>query len=289
MIPICVVLAWKTFVTSAYTYPSHIVCWIVSIHCIHLLLAPIVMSWIISACSIFASSYIVVWCWNYSWIFHCMGAMVRRRRAVSQPHFGQVWGWSPTLPKLGNLESSGTPKCLELDSKDQNTSHWGVLGVIEKFLKRKYRKWACIGHLDIASPSYEQKKSRESNWQFDSRPLKVTNRYLPNIRIESATRRWKDHDEGYNFGSDLVAIGLCSRELWAFKIPGLQPGHFRDNFGTPFRESQEFVPFGCNLHRELQRILYGGRWWLPPNSGRGESCVSKCSWLVPTPKGVPEC
>jgi hypothetical protein len=25
----------------------------------------------------------------------------------------------------------------------------------------------------------------------------------------------------------------------------------------------------------------------PPSSGRGESCVSKCPWLVPTPKGVP--
>jgi hypothetical protein len=58
-------------------------------------------------------------------------------------------------------------------------------------------------------------------------------------------------------------------------------------FGTPFRESREFVPFRCSLHGELQRILYGGRWWLPPSSGRGESCVSKCPWLVPTPKGVP--
>jgi hypothetical protein len=33
----------------------------------------------------------------------------------------------------------------------------------------------------------------------------------------------------------------------------------------------------------------GGRWWLPLSPGRGESCVSKCPWLVPTPKGVPEC
>jgi hypothetical protein len=40
------------------------------------------------------------------------------------------------------------------------------------------------------------------------------------------------------------------------------------------------------LHCELQRILYGGRWWFPPSLGRGESCVSKCSWLVPAPKGV---
>jgi hypothetical protein len=40
---------------------------------------------------------------------------------------------------------------------------------------------------------------------------------------------------------------------------------------------------------ELQRILYGGRWWLPPNPGRGESSESKCPWLIPTPKGVPKC
>jgi hypothetical protein len=59
------------------------------------------------------------------------------------------------------------------------------------------------------------------------------------------------------------------------------------HFGSPFRESQEFVPFGCSLHGELQIILYGGRWWLPPSPGRGESCVSKCMWLVPTPKSVP--
>ncbi len=70
-----------------------------------------------------------------------------------------------------------------------------------------------FGHLDIYSPSYGQKKGRESNWQFDSRPLKVRNRPLPDLRIESATWSWKDLDEGYNFGLDLVAIRLCSREL----------------------------------------------------------------------------
>jgi len=63
----------------------------------------------------------------------------------------------------------------------------------------------------------------------------------------------------------------------------------RDNFGTPPGESQEKEPFECSLYQELQRILYGGKWWLPPNSGRGESNESKCPWLVPTPKGVLEC
>jgi hypothetical protein len=194
-------------------------------------------------------------------------------------------GVKPNTPKVEDLESSGTLECLEFDIKAQNYSHWGVLGVIEICLKRRYRKWPRIGHLDICSPSYGQKKGREST----GRSLKVGNRPLPDIRFESATRRWKDLDEGYNFGSDFVAIRLCSRELWAPKVPGLQSGEFGDNFGTPTWESQEKEPFGCSLGRELQRIIYGGRWWLPPSPGRGESCVSKCSWLVPTPKGVPEC
>jgi hypothetical protein len=63
----------------------------------------------------------------------------------------------------------------------------------------------------------------------------------------------------------------------------------RDNFGTPLWESREKEPFECSLGGEVQNILYRGRWWLPPSSGRGESNVSKCLWLVPTPKGVPEC
>jgi hypothetical protein len=143
-------------------------------------------------------------------------------------------GVKPNTSKVGDWESSGTPECLGFDSKAQNTSHWSVLGVIEKVLKRRYRKWPLIGHLDIYRSSYGQKKGRESNWQFDSRPLKVKNRPLPDIRIESATRHWKDLDEGYNFDLDLVAIRLYSRELWAPKVPGLQPRQFRDsNLGVP--------------------------------------------------------
>jgi hypothetical protein len=63
----------------------------------------------------------------------------------------------------------------------------------------------------------------------------------------------------------------------------------RDSFGTPPWESREKKSFGCSLGGEVQSILYGGRWWLPPSPGRGDSSVSKCPWLVPTPKGVSEC
>jgi hypothetical protein len=173
---------------------------------------------------------------------------------VATPLWPSV-GVKPDTFKVGDLKSFGTPECLEFDNKAQNTSHWGVLVVIGKVLKRRYRKWPRIGHSDIYSPSYGQKKSRESNWQFDSRPLKVGNRPLPDLRIESAIRRCKDLDEGYKFGSDLVAIILRSRELWAPKVPGLHPRQFRDNFGIPTWESREKEPLRCSLGGEVQRIL----------------------------------
>jgi hypothetical protein len=84
-------------------------------------------------------------------------------------------------------------------------------------------KWPCIGHLDICSPSYGQKKGRESNYQFDSRPLKVGNRPLPNVASRSATRHLKALGKSYNFGSDLVPIRVWGEELWASKVLGLQP------------------------------------------------------------------
>jgi len=49
----------------------------------------------------------------------------------------------------------------------------------------------------------------------------------------------------------------------------------RDSFGTPPWESREKVPFGCGSRGVTQRILYGGRWWLPPSLCRGESSESK--------------
>jgi len=195
-------------------------------------------------------------------------------------------GWSPTLGKNEELESSGTPECSELDMKAQNTSHWGVLGVIGKVFKRKYRKWPRIGHLNICRSSYGQKKGRESNWQFNSRPLKVGNRPLPDLRIESAIRRWKDLEKGYKFGSDLVAIRLRSRELWAPKVPGL---HW-DNFGTI--SGLQLGSPGKNSHLDVVPEMWCREYYMEEGGGsppvRAVVCL-KCPWFVPTPKGVPEC
>jgi hypothetical protein len=47
----------------------------------------------------------------------------------------------------------------------------------------------------------------------------------------------------------------------------------RNSFETATWESREKEPFGCSLGAEVQSILYGGRWWLPPSPGRDESCA----------------
>ncbi len=160
-------------------------------------------------------------------------------------------------PKVGDLESSGTPKCLEFNSKAQNTSHWGVLGVIGKVLKCRRPKWPHIGHLDICSPSYGQKKGRESNWQFDSRPLKVWNRPVPDVRSGSATWRWKALFEGYKFGSDLVPIGGRGEEIRSPKVLGVQTGTVSGlHFGSPGKKSHsDATPVG---ERRVYYREYGG-------------------------------
>ncbi len=147
-------------------------------------------------------------------------------------------------------------------------------------MKYRCRKWPRMSHLDIYSTSFGQKKGRESNWQFDSWPLKVGNR--PNTKSRESTQFWR-LQEDYD-----MALESSWRELQDYFRP--HPNRrsekevmdaqspkspTRDSFGTPPWESREKVPFGCGLRGELQRILYGVRWWLPPSPGHGESNESK--------------
>ncbi len=48
-----------------------------------------------------------------------------------------------------------------------------------------------------------------------------------------------------------------------------------DISGTPPWESRDKKPFGCRCRGKAQRILYGGKWWLPVSPGCDESCESR--------------
>jgi hypothetical protein len=106
---------------------------------------------------------------------------------------------------------------------------WRILYIIGKLLKRRCLKWARMTHLDISNTSYGQKKGRESNWQFDSQPLKVGNQ--PNFLAFRwrETYHWKALNEGYNFALNLILIGGLQTKLWAPKSQKSQLWEFWDS------------------------------------------------------------
>jgi hypothetical protein len=63
-----------------------------------------------------------------------------------------------------------------------------------------------------------------------------------------------------------------------------KPRQFRDStLGVPRQK-----PFGCGCDGVTQIILYGGRWWLPPSPGHGESSESVLPVVYPNTKSVSE-
>jgi hypothetical protein len=72
--------------------------------------------------------------------------------------------------------------------------------------------------LDNSNTSYGEKKGRESNWQFDSQPLKVKNRLNFLACKWSATYYWKSLDKGYIFALGLIAIGGLHAKLWESQL-----------------------------------------------------------------------
>jgi hypothetical protein len=200
---------------------------------------------------------------------------------MSQPHFEGVVRSPFTLPKNGTWESSRTLKNSECNRKGQNTSHSNVFYTVGKVFKCRCPKWPRMNHLDICSTSYGQKKGRESNWQFDSRPLKVGNRPDFDVCRWSVTHRWKALEESYNFGSNLIPIRVWGEELWASKVPRVQIGTVsRLHLGSPGKKSHLDVGAA-----ESCREYYMGEGGGFPRVRAVVSQVSpSCLWLVPTPK-----
>ncbi len=188
-----------------------------------------------------------------------------------------MWGWRFTLPSeppCWELSPSGLPT-LKSDYKSQDASHWRILYIIGKLLKCRCLKWARMTHLNICNTSYGKKKGRESIWV----KLAV---WLPTMKSQESTRlscvqvACNTPLESY-----WQELHLCFRPHpnWRSKQEVIAPQSRGSpnpgSFGTSIWESRDKKSFGCNLRGEVQNILYGGRWWLPPSPSRGESCESK--------------
>ncbi len=177
-----------------------------------------------------------------------------------------------TLPSelpCWELKSQWTPECSENDCKGQNPMAQRVLHIFGKLLKFKCLEWARVTHLDIWNTSYDQKKGQGSNWQFDSRPLKVEIR--PDLLAcrRCATYCWKVLNKIYNFILDCISIGGLHTKLWGPEITRVPKLTI---LGLPRQKA-------IWMWVSWRKVYYkGGRWWLPPSPDRGESCEFKFTY-----------
>jgi hypothetical protein len=81
------------------------------------------------------------------------------------------------------------------------------MGFLDPFGHLKHKLWP--------------KDGRESNCQFDSRPLKFRNHSDFLTCKWRATYCWKAISKGYNFSSDLTSIGGLYTKLRASKVVGV--------------------------------------------------------------------
>ncbi len=142
---------------------------------------------------------------------------------VLQPHFEGVWGWH-SHSQNGDLGVLWDSK--KLRARLQGSNHLPLKYSLYRWkgLEVQMLKMAPHEPFGHCNTSYVQKKGRESNWQFDSRPLKVGNRPDSGVCRWSATHCWKARKERYKFSVDLIPIEGLSKELWAAKVSEVQTG-----------------------------------------------------------------
>ncbi len=138
-------------------------------------------------------------------------------------------------------------------------------------------KMGLHDHLGSWNISYGQKNGRESNWQFDSWPLKVDNRLHFLTWKWRATYRWKDLDKGYNFASDLTSIEGLKIKLWSSKVAkvpiliilGLPLGSSEQN---DIRVLAPWPSTKCTIRGKVVASPRSKLWWI--------LWVRVCLWLV---------
>jgi len=147
-------------------------------------------------------------------------------------------------------------------------------------------KWDRIARLDIWNTSYGQKKGRESNCQFDSRPQKVKNQ--PNLLSYRgrATYPWNALDESYNFTLDHIAMQGLLAKLWGSKVVEVPFGAI---LGLPLWSPGREKPFGCSLRGQPQSILKGEGGGFPQVRAMVSLMCSCCPWLILAPRVLQLC
>jgi len=122
---------------------------------------------------------------------------------------------------------------------------------------------------------------KESNWQFDSRPLKVGN--WPDFLTFkwSVTYCWKALDKGYNFSINLITIESMHTKLWGPKSRESQFWEFQNShLGVPGHNSiwmwASWRGTKYTIRGKVVPSPKSGLWWV--------LWVWVCPWFILTPK-----
>jgi hypothetical protein len=189
--------------------------------------------------------------------------------------------WTFTLPSelpFWEWESQWTLESLKGNYRDQNSLDWDVPSIIGKLLEQKCPKWAYMTHLDTWNTSYGQKKGWESNWQFDSQPLKVEN--------------WPD----------FLACKWCTTNYWKLSTKAttlLQTSSqlevYEQNYGPPKSRKSQLWEFRVRVlgqnaiwmwasWRGIEYTIRGKVVASPKSRPWWVSWVWICPWFVLAPK-----
>jgi hypothetical protein len=190
---------------------------------------------------------------------------------MSQPHFGQVWGWNSHSQSwgLGVLRDSQKLRAWLQGSKQLSLEcswyHW-------KGLEVKMSKMALhesFGHLKPKLWAKERLGVKLAIWLSITKSKESTQTRCAmgecNMALESSRGELQDwFRPRHNWRS--------RREVMMAQNP---ESANRKSFGTSLWESRDKEALGRGHGGATQRILYGGRWWLPPSPDRGEWSESK--------------
>jgi hypothetical protein len=116
-------------------------------------------------------------------------------------------------------------------------------------LKLRCLKWARMTHLDIWNINYDQKKGWESNWQFDSWPLKVENRLDFLVCKQCAICHWKDLDSLDSHLNPLKSLGVH------------QLGPFPEGCSLLFRKKEFKFPWKKMCLKFCLIIIFAYEFW----------------------------
>jgi hypothetical protein len=156
---------------------------------------------------------------------------------MSQPHFGQVWGWNSHSQSwgFGVLRDSRTFKIQQQREKHLALGrYWYHWKGLEVYMSKMASHWSC-GHLQPKLWAKEGPGVKLAIWLPTTKSRESTRSWRA---LGSVTWRWKALEEDYKFGWDLTPIGGRGEKLRCPKVPGVQTGTVLGlHFGSPGTKS----------------------------------------------------